>query len=172
MTEQILTWVTRILETTPTRWVELCTTTPVELLMRPPKEGEWSAIECLQHLVDTERMVFPARVEHLLARRDFPAFDPDSQGENPDLSRTSSELAEVFANLRKESLGILAKVKLEDLGHTALHAELGLVTLSELLHEWAAHDLMHTVQAERALMQPFILGSGPWHVYFKDHVQK
>jgi hypothetical protein len=28
---------------------------------------------------------------------------------------------------------------------------------------------MHTIQAERALMQPFIQGSGPWQVYFQDH---
>ena len=41
----------------------------------------------------------------------------------------------------------------------ARHQELGPVTLEQLLHEWAAHDLMHTVQAERALMQPFIEGA-------------
>jgi hypothetical protein len=33
----------------------------------------------------------------------------------------------------------------------------------------AAHDLMHPVQAERAILQPLILGSGPWRLYFKDH---
>ena len=33
----------------------------------------------------------------------------------------------------------------------------------------AAHDLMHTVQAERALMQPFVAGSGKWRGYFADH---
>jgi hypothetical protein len=30
--------------------------------------------------------------------------------------------------------------------------------------------LEHTVQAERALMQPFIEGCGPWRMYFLDHV--
>jgi hypothetical protein len=28
---------------------------------------------------------------------------------------------------------------------------------------------MHIVQAERAVMQPFIAGSGPWRPYFADH---
>jgi hypothetical protein len=28
---------------------------------------------------------------------------------------------------------------------------------------------MHTVQAERALMQPFVHGTGPWRPYFHDH---
>jgi hypothetical protein len=31
---------------------------------------------------------------------------------------------------------------------------------------------MHTVQAERALMQPFIQGCGPWQVYFTDHLPR
>ncbi len=28
---------------------------------------------------------------------------------------------------------------------------------------------MHTIQAERAMMQPFIAGCGPWRFYFLDH---
>ena len=65
---------------------------------------------------------------------------------------------------------MLSQVSEAHLSRRALHAELGLVTLGELLHEWAAHDLNHTVQAERALMQPLILGSGPWQPYFADHL--
>jgi hypothetical protein len=57
----------------------------------------------------------------------------------------------------------------KDLSRSARHSELGVVTLEELLHEWAAHDLMHTVQAERAILQPFVIGSGPWRSYFQDH---
>jgi hypothetical protein len=41
-----------------------------------------------------------------------------------------------------------------------------------MLSEWAAHDLNHTIQAERALMQPFLLECGPWIAYFKDHLIK
>jgi hypothetical protein len=78
-------------------------------------------------------------------------------------------LAEEFARLRRESLLILEKLTPSDLERKARHAELGMVKLTEMVHEWAAHDLNHTVQAERALMQPFIQGSGPWQVYFTDH---
>ena len=42
--------------------------------------------------------------------------------------------------------------------------------MGEMVHEWAAHDLNHTVQAERAIMQPFIRGCGPWQKYFSDHL--
>ena len=71
--------------------------------------------------------------------------------------------------LREESLALLSKVGEADLNRTARHQELGMVTLGEMLHEWAGHDLMHTVQGERAILQPFIDGCGPWKRYFPDH---
>jgi hypothetical protein len=79
-------------------------------------------------------------------------------------------LLQDFLGLRIDSLTTLEKVRPADLSRTARHAELGLVSLSEMLHEWAAHDLMHTVQAEKAIMQPLIQGSGAWKVYFTDHI--
>ena len=47
--------------------------------------------------------------------------------------------------LRAINLKLLAKVTDADLSRTAIHSELGQITLSELLHEWAGHDLMHIV---------------------------
>ena len=72
--------------------------------------------------------------------------------------------------MRADSLALWDKLAESDLDRTARHSELGVVTLRELLNEWAGHDLMHTVQAERALMQPFIEGCGPWRSYFTDHI--
>lgn len=167
--ENILTWAYVVLETTPTRWMELATKLPTDLLSHPPAAGEWSALDCLQHLVDTERWVFPARVEAILAGQDFPAFDPDSQGTKSDVTQTPAALAEEFVRLRMDGLAVLKKITPADLGRQARHQELGVVTLNELLHEWGGHDLMHTVQAERSLMQPFIQGCGPWQSYFSDH---
>jgi hypothetical protein len=169
MIPDIPEWARTVLSTTPARWSSLASSLPGELYSRRPGPKEWSALECLQHLVDTERSVFPPRVAYLLAEQDFPAFDPDSQGSPPRSDQSPSDLAAEFGRLRAEGLSRLDEVQPEDLGKKARHAELGMVSLSELLHEWAAHDLMHLIQAERALMQPFIQGSGPWQVYFQDH---
>ena len=168
--ETILTWSYAVLETTPVRWQALVEKLPPELLTQPPAAGEWSALDCLQHLVDTERWVFPQRVDAILAGQDFPAFDPDSQGGKPDTGPSPAALAEEFSRLRATSLTVFRKVTAADLDRQARHQELGLVTMSELLHQWAGHDLMHTVQAERALMQPYIQGCGPWQSYFRDHI--
>jgi hypothetical protein len=159
-----------VLSSTPARWLSLVETLPAALLSRKPAPGEWSALDCLQHLVDTERFVFPVRVEAILAGRDFAAFDPDSQGTVVTGEHSALALAQEFARLRVASLDVLAKATAADVDRRARHQELGMVSLSELLNEWTAHDLMHTVQAERALMQPFIAGSGPWQPYFADHV--
>jgi hypothetical protein len=157
-----------LIATTPERWISMTKTLPVKLLELPAADHEWSAVECLQHLVDTEK-VLQFRLQAFLAGRDFPAFNPDAEGSRPG-KQTPLELAEEYARMRSESLVMLEKLSPADLERKARHAELGMVTLSEMLHEWAAHDLNHTVQAERALMQPFIQGCGPWKKYFTDHL--
>jgi len=166
--DDTLRWVRSVLVTTPGRWVSLTESLPIELLSRPPAPKEWSALECLQHIVDTERL-FASRVRAFLAGQDFPAYDPDRQGTPPGLQRPPAELVAEFSRLRAESLALLDQLTRADLGRQVRHQELGPVTLSEMLHEWAGHDLMHTVQAERAMMQPFIRDCGPWRPYFADH---
>jgi len=157
-----------ILSTTPERWQRLVSTLPGDLLTRPAAEGEWSALNCLQHLVDTERLVFPVRFRAFLTGQDFTDFDPNEQHADPDTQAPQQLVAE-FARRRQESLALLAQVKDDDLGRTAQHPKFGTVTLVQMLHTWAAHDLNHTIQAERALIQPFMLGCGPWRAFFRDH---
>jgi len=159
-----------VLATTAARWRTLTSTLPADLLTRPPALGEWSALDCLQHLTDTERWVFPVRLRCFLSGENFPAFDPDSQGTKTETQNSPADLAAEFTKMRADSLALLATITPADLPRKAVHGELGPVTLDEMLHEWAGHDLMHTVQAERALMQPFIENSGPWKSYFTDHI--
>ncbi len=161
-----------ILQTTPLRWTQLSQNLSGNTLSLLPAPGEWSAVDCLRHLVDTERWVFPVRIKALRAGQDFAAFDPDSQGTKSNNPLSPTGLAAEFAALRTDSLALFDQLTTADLTRQARHQELGLVTLSELVHEWAGHDLMHTVQAERALLQPFIQGCGPWQTYFQDHVAK
>ena len=157
-----------ILSTTPERWQRLVSTLPIDLLTRPAAVGEWSALNCLQHLVETERQVFPARFRAFLTGQDFTPFDPNEQHADLD-AQTPQQLASEFARHRQENLALIAQVKDDDLNRTAQHPQFGTVTLAQMLHTWAAHDLNHTIQAERALMQPYMLGCGPWRAFFRDH---
>lgn len=152
------------------RWVALATGLDRELLTRSPAPGEWSALQCLGHATDTESTVFAPRVRALLTGQAVLAsYDPDAESTPITADTDPAALAGRHRALRAESLALLGTVTEADLERTARHAELGPVSLRELLNEWAAHDLMHLVQAERAVMQPFIPDSGPWRPYFADH---
>ncbi len=165
--ENLIEEVRAVLTATPARWLSLTETHSAAALERTPAPGEWSAAECLGHLIQTERDVFPRRVRNFLAGEDLSGFTP-----NPatDAGLSLAERAAEFARLRAQNLELIAGIQPADLERTARHSELGQVTLGEMLHTWAGHDLNHTMQAERALMQPFIAGSGAFRVRFADHV--
>jgi hypothetical protein len=167
MADDILSWAATTLATTPARWLQLVQSVPAVLLLERPAPREWAALECLQHLVDTERLSMPVRVKALLAGQPFPGFNPAEHGS---AQAPTIALADEFSRLRQENLALLAQVTAADLDRRARHAEYGMVSMSEFLHHWVGHDLMHTVQAERALLQPCIRGCGPWRVNYTDHL--
>lgn len=164
---QALAWIRAVLATTPSRVTTLFETLPEELLRARPEPGEWSAVGCLVHLHATEMFVFSARVRAFLAAEDITAYDPAT--EDHDNVESPSALAAEFALRRAESLILFDTVGPEDFDRVAIHEELGEVRLGHLLHEWALHDLNHLIQMERAIMQPFLPGVGPWRFYFADH---
>jgi hypothetical protein len=74
--DELIAKVRQVLSTTPDRWQTLTASVELELLARRPAPGEWSAIECLQHLLDTEVGAFSVRLQAFLDGRDLTAFDP------------------------------------------------------------------------------------------------
>lgn len=152
------------------RWRAIANGIDRELLDRPPAPREWSALECLRHASLTEAGVFSSRVRAILeGRPDFEIYDPDSDPAQGRDDTDPQTLVDRHAAGRVESLSLLATITDADLDRTSRHPAHGVVSLRQLLNEWAAHDLMHIVQAERAVMQPFIIGSGPWRPSFADH---
>jgi hypothetical protein len=165
--DKVILQIQSVLKTTPERWQRLVQTLPDDLLHRRPEPEEWSAVECLSHIVDTEG-VFQYRIRCFLAGEDFSSFDPDTEG-SAIAEMPVKDLVEKLSTMRQESLKALETLSEPDLDRQARHAELGMVSLRQMLNNWAAHDLMHTVQAERALMQPFIDQCGPWQKFYSDH---
>ncbi len=165
---QLYTRLSPVLATTPARWSSLSEALPIALFERIPAPGEWSAIDCLRHLRDVEHDVFQMRERAFRAREEIVPYDPEWKGSPPGESPT--ELAADFALRRASSLALLSEVTAAELDLTAYHPEFDrTIHLGEMLTYWAAHDLMHMVQAERALIQPFAEGSGPWRVMLADH---
>src|SRR5262249_14799398 len=140
-------------------------TVPREELERPPAEGEWSAAECLRHVADAEPLWAHHMAEFRERRRDATAFAfPErEEGRGPD------ELLAALAEQREANLALLDGLAGVELSRAIRHPRNGDVTLEHLINGWAAHDLQHTVQAEEALMQPFIRRSGFARRAFADH---
>ena len=152
------------------RWQALATGLDRALLARRPEPGEWSALECLGHTVDTEEAIFTWRIRGFLDGVDvLPSYDPDVQGTPVTDATDPLELARQLAPRRTANVELVGSLGEADLDRGSRHSELGPVTLRECLNEFWAHDTMHLVQAERALMQGFIPDTGPWRHYFSDH---
>jgi hypothetical protein len=159
-----------ILRVNSERWRQIASGLDRDLLDRAPVPREWSALQCLSHAADTEAQVFASRIRAIMdGRPELPSYDPDAQATPVTAESDPVAIAERLVALRRDSLALLTTITEADLDRGSRHMELGPVTLRELLNEWAAHDLMHIVQAERAVMQPFIPASGPWRSYFADH---
>src|SRR5260221_4017553 len=104
----VLDMVKAVLATTAPRWLNMTKTLPVDLLNRQPAAGEWSATECLIHLLDTEH-IFPVRVQAILAGQAIPAFDPPTQGTKKTAS-SPEHLAHETCSFRHGSLAVVERV--------------------------------------------------------------
>jgi hypothetical protein len=158
----------RLLSITPGRWQSLVEAAPEELLQRAPAPGEWSAAQCLDHLLVAERAVFGARLRAILEGRDLPGFDPNAPRER-EAERTPPAVVAALAAERDANVRLLDGLTPADVERAGRHPEYGMVPLRVILNTWTAHDLQHTVQAEEAMMQAFIPGTGPFRFRFADH---
>lgn len=154
---------TAIVATTPERLRTLVAHVPADLLARRPQEDEWSALECIEHLADVESMVIARRFRaYLEGAEELPGMEPGPKG------RTAAQLVDAFTRAREQNLQLVGALTDADLERSARHPRWGEVTFGTHIQEWAGHDLNHLVQAERALIQPFIVASGPMRPLFED----
>ena len=117
-----------------------------------PEPGEWSANECVGHLIEAERRGFAGRIRKILAKeRDTPAdletWDPPAIAEQRrDHLRSSAKLAEEFATLRADGVALVRGLRRVDMDRIGMHPHLGPLRVDELLAEWVHHDRNHIRQ--------------------------
>lgn len=134
-------------------------------------EGEktWSAFDVVGHLVHGERTDWMPRVRRILEFGETRAFEPFDRFAQARESRGKSlpQLLDEFARLRRKNLDELRSLNLRDvdLGRRGRHPALGVVTLSQLLATWAAHDLTHAHQISRVLAYQYREAVGPWNAF-------
>lgn len=158
-----------LLSRTPVALDALLRDLPETWTLRNEGERSWTAFDVVGHLIHCDRTDWIPRAKVILQFGDtqpFPAFDRrgyirESQG------KSLSHLLDEFTKVRSEKLDELRGLDLRpaDLERHGRHPALGLVTLSELLATWAAHDLTHLHQISRIMAHQYRKAVGPFSAY-------
>lgn len=142
---------------------------PDSLTLQNEGGETWSAYDIVGHLVYAERTDWMPRVKMILEFGETRAFEKfDRLGQvKESRGKSLAQLLDEFARVRAENLNDLRALNLQgaDLNRRGLHPSLGVVTLSQLLATWAAHDLTHLHQLSRIMAHQYREAVGPWSAY-------
>ncbi|MDW8300269.1 MAG: HAD hydrolase-like protein [Anaerolineae bacterium] len=115
--------------------------------MRPDPE-EWTPLEIVHHLRESERDVQRPRLRRI-AEEDNPFLPAPPQPFRPNsvqLTETAQEIAADFWRERAQTLAFLEQLPSETWSRPARHAIFGPTTLLEMAHFTARHDRLHLTQ--------------------------
>lgn len=120
-----------------------------------PGVGDWSANECVGHLIEAETRGFAGRIRGILAA-DRPDIAPDLESWDPpavaaarrDHERDGRTLAAEFGALRADGVALVRSLRPADLARSGMHPQVGELRVAELLGEWVYHDRNHIRQLQ------------------------
>lgn len=154
-----------MLEKTPGLLELLLRDVPQELLNWKPGPERWSIAEVLGHMAVIEQL-YEQRARRIMLD-ESPAlarFEPPDEAEMR--KKTAQQHLERFVGLRRAFAFYLHGIPMYAAGRTGRHPELGTITLSQMLHELANHDLGHIRQiAELYRAKAFYPHAGPFQKY-------
>jgi len=152
-----------LLEATPAILRGLMTEISEEDARWKPAEDRFSIAEVLAHLSHSEGHCYRARVDKFLAE-EMPELEPDDAQMHLELYRNADPEEDFghFEDQRETNLELLRGLPAEAGQRKAKHLAAGEITLSNMLHEWALHDLGHIRQiAELVRARKYLAGAGP-----------
>ena len=129
-------------------------------------DGSWSAFDIVGHLIVGERTDWMTRARVILEQgeaREFTPFDRFAKARETK-GKSLDQLLDEFTEARAKSLAELEALHLlpKDLAKLGRHPRLGVVTLSQLLATWTAHDMTHLHQLARVMAHQYREAVGPW----------
>src|SRR5215831_16107526 len=128
-----------------------------------PAADRFSIAEVLAHLSHSEGHCYRARVDRFLAEA-MPEFETDDAQMHLELYRNADPEEDFahFEDQRETNIELLRGLPADTGSRKAKHRAAGEITLSQMLHEWALHDLGHVRQiAELVRARKYLAGAGP-----------
>lgn len=136
------------LESTPTKIAaEVVPLSESELRARP--SSGCSIIEVVAHIDDAEELAMRSRIADIVAGGNpiLPEFDQNRRAsEMHYIDKQLDNVLESFTAQRKRNVMWIRTLEPAQLAHSGTHPKVGTLSASDLLHEWAFHDLGHLKQ--------------------------
>jgi hypothetical protein len=135
-----------------------------DVLRWKPAADRWSISEVLSHLADCEDCL-AERVRRFVLE-DTPQLNEYEPPADGFAAGTPQEHLSRFTHTRRALVQFLRTLPPDIGARTAQHSKLGLITLEQMLNEWASHDLGHIRQiAELYRARAFHPNAGPFAAY-------
>jgi hypothetical protein len=155
-----------LLSHTPATLNALLRDLPDAWTLKNEGDGTMTPCDVIGHLIFLERNSWIQRATLILQSSEPQSFQPvNREGRaDSDEDKALPHLLDEFARLRSQNLNALRALNLqkEDLERRAIHPNFGLVTLSQLVSTWTAHDMTHLHQISRILAHQYREAVGPW----------
>ena len=127
---------------------------PPHGVVTEPVDGGWSPRDVVAHLAAQEPWAFRGRIETMLSAAHPPVPNVDEQ-ETLDRSglrgRPTDESIDTPDHLRAEDVPWLRTLDADAFARTGEHAIAGSISVADVIHHLAYHDLLHIQQATRML---------------------
>jgi uncharacterized damage-inducible protein DinB len=131
----------------------------------------WSPYDVIGHLIHCDEYNWIPRIKLVICDSQVRTFEPLDCFAQLEKSKGKSvnQLLDEFIHVRSISLSQLKELAItnEQLFKTAIHPELGSVTLSQLISTWLVHDLDHIAQISRVMAKQYKDEVGPWIQYMR-----
>jgi hypothetical protein len=125
---------------------------PPEAASWHPAQGEWCALEVVGHVIEAEQRGFAGRIRGLLAGQPIESWDQEAKArERRDCERSGYELARELWRMRWANVGMVERLRSDDLARGAEHPAIGRLSIGDLLQEWVYHDRDHIRQLYAAV---------------------
>jgi len=152
-----------LLEATPAILRGLMAELSEEDVRWKPAPDRFSVGEVLAHLCESEGHCYRLRLDRFL-EEDRPEFEPDDAQLHLEEYRQADpeDAFDHFEEQRETNVEFLRDLPPGAGDRVALHKAAGQITMTNMLHEWAMHDLGHIRQvAELVRARKHFAGAGP-----------
>jgi hypothetical protein len=144
-----------VLASTPAVMRHLLISLPDELVAAPGREA-WSARDVVAHLAARQRPAIIGRIEAILAvdGAAIPDIPDDLMEVAPYRTRPLDDLFREFEDGRARIIPQLRSITPDQFARRGVHSSVGELTIADIIHHVAYHDLVHLAQAAQLAAAP------------------